>query len=76
MLTDNNENQNKPNSNWINYNHNHDKVSSFDLSMLVDIELSIRKDLKILYKKNNNESELKRLMKIDGEFMDSSRNKV
>ena len=44
--------------------------------MLVDIELSIRKDLKILYKKNKNESELKRLMKIDGEFMDSSRNKV
>ena len=39
------------------------------MSMLIDIELSIRKDLKILYKKNNNETELNRLRRIDGEFL-------
>ncbi len=43
------------NSNWVNYTHqNYDKMNEFDFSMLVDIELSIRKDLKTMCKKNNN----------------------
>jgi|LauGreDrversion4_2_1035121.scaffolds.fasta_scaffold1730020_2 hypothetical protein len=57
------------NSNWVNYTHqNYDKMNEFDFSMLVDIELSIRKDLKTMCKKNNNIEELKRLMAIDGEY--------
>ncbi len=61
-------------SNWVNYTHqNYDKLNEFDFSMLVDIEISIRKDLKKVCKKNNNIEELKRLMEIDGEFQQIKR---
>ena len=55
-------------SNWIDYRNIYEKETNFDISMLVDIELSLRKDLKVMCRKNNNENELKRLMKLDGEL--------